>query len=190
MFFGIPTLRTFLLNVKFIPAHAQQWTAFQFNAIEYWQIALTWIIMVWYFSMHLIPWCLPKLIWPQLTPICIGFLENMDNSWYRYFFDRVYIFFCNICNLTLYKPEPPYLKNDFVHLCPSVRLSVTVTHTQSASLSNCFSLMSWIHFNDNWFISPIILFHFKTYVYVCYSWHFSLVYFLYIRHMHVCLTSR
>ena len=26
---------------------------------------------------------------PQLTLICTGFHENMDNIWYRYFFDRV-----------------------------------------------------------------------------------------------------
>ena len=34
----------------------------------------------------------PNIYEPQLTPICIGFLENMDNSWYRYFCDRVYLF--------------------------------------------------------------------------------------------------
>ena len=40
---------------------------------------------------------------PQLTPI--GFLENMDNSWYRYFFDRVYKYI-----YTFYSPYDAFNK--------------------------------------------------------------------------------
>ena len=35
----------------------------------------------------------PQYIYePQFTPICIGFLENMDNSWYRYFLCHFHYF--------------------------------------------------------------------------------------------------
>ena len=46
--------------------------------------------MEWHFSKLFFLGVSQNTYGPQLTPICIGFLENMDNSWYRYFFDRVY----------------------------------------------------------------------------------------------------
>ena len=46
--------------------------------------------MLWHFSKHFVSWCFLNIYEPQLTLICIGFLENMDKSRYRYFFDRIY----------------------------------------------------------------------------------------------------
>ena len=36
----------------------------------------------------------PDIHEPQWAPVCTWFLESMANSWYRYFFDRVYILWC------------------------------------------------------------------------------------------------
>ena len=49
--------------------------------------------MVWHFFVSILFLGFsPNIYKPQLTPICTGFLENMDNSWYRYFFDRVWLY--------------------------------------------------------------------------------------------------
>ena len=91
MFFKIPALCTFLHNTKFIPAKAQQRIASQFTPVENWQITLMSIsIYIDFFLSTFFLGVSPTIHEPQLTPICTGFLEHMDNSFYRYLFDRVY----------------------------------------------------------------------------------------------------
>ena len=58
--------------------------------------------MVSHLSEHFVPWCLPHE--PQLTPICIGFLENMDNIWYRYFFTEYILKISSLLDVVSIKP--------------------------------------------------------------------------------------
>ena len=56
--------------------------------------------MEWHLQSILFLGVSPNIYEPQLTPISIAVLEYMDNSWYHYFFDRVYKQLLNFSDIT------------------------------------------------------------------------------------------